>query len=214
MPSSLSTISPRKRKLCTTGVQTCDLLMPVIKEDRSCFPPGKRVCLHKEIQTRPMSNISTLNPLSVDCPDHHPAEPLCNVLEADLKPDKSYNPFIDPQILQAADGLELLSALAEKRPKSSSMDDAKRIYPSPSDSFKSDSASVAAIEDTLSPSEPELKSGQCTPRRDSRPRDLSPKWNLHKKDPDFLDFKTPSGKCNEAHIVYKKINPFGKIHVL
>ena len=32
----------------------------------------------------------------------------------------SYNPFTDPQILQAADGLELLSALAEKRPKCSS----------------------------------------------------------------------------------------------
>ena len=32
----------------------------------------------------------------------------------------SYNPFTDPQILQAADGLELLSTLAEKRPKCSS----------------------------------------------------------------------------------------------
>ncbi|KAH9508456.1 hypothetical protein Btru_055266 [Bulinus truncatus] len=39
-----------------------------------------------------------------------------------------------------ADGLELLSALAEKRPKCSSLDDHKRIFPSPSDSFKSDTA--------------------------------------------------------------------------
>lgn len=31
--------------------------------------------------------------------------------------EKTYNPFLDPQILQAADGLELLSALAEKRAK-------------------------------------------------------------------------------------------------
>lgn len=38
-----------------------------------------------------------------------------------VKEDKSsedYNPFLDPQILQAVDGLELLSALAEKRSKS------------------------------------------------------------------------------------------------
>jgi hypothetical protein len=38
-----------------------------------------------------------------------------------LKEDKitdEYNPFLDPQILQAVDGLELLSALAEKRSKS------------------------------------------------------------------------------------------------
>ena len=39
----------------------------------------------------------------------------------DVKEDKitdEYNPFLDPQILQAVDGLELLSALAEKRSKS------------------------------------------------------------------------------------------------
>lgn len=39
----------------------------------------------------------------------------------DIKEDKitdEYNPFLDPQILQAVDGLELLSALAEKRSKS------------------------------------------------------------------------------------------------
>ncbi|KAJ8319255.1 hypothetical protein KUTeg_004346 [Tegillarca granosa] len=35
----------------------------------------------------------------------------------DNSSEKTYNPFLDPQILQAADGLELLSALAEKRAK-------------------------------------------------------------------------------------------------
>lgn len=34
------------------------------------------------------------------------------------KQNEEYNPFLDPQILQAVDGLELLSALAEKRSKS------------------------------------------------------------------------------------------------
>lgn len=36
----------------------------------------------------------------------------------ETKQNDEYNPFLDPQILQAVDGLELLSALAEKRSKS------------------------------------------------------------------------------------------------
>ncbi|XP_012939835.1 serine-rich adhesin for platelets [Aplysia californica] len=198
-PSSSSantSSSSRKRKLCTIGVQTCDSLLPVIKADTSLPSPHKRLLLHKGSQTlQSPGDISALNPLSVQCPDIDAADPLNDRLEVKVSADKSssYNPFTDPQILQAADGLELLSTLAEKRPKCSSLDDPKRIFPSPSDSFKSDSASVVAMEDTLSPSETELKSGQCTPRRDPR-RDLSPKWTLPKKEVTslpFADFKTP-----------------------
>jgi len=38
---------------------------------------------------------------------------------------ENYNPFLDPQILQAADGLELLSTLAEKRAKCLEVEESK-----------------------------------------------------------------------------------------
>ncbi|KAL8599647.1 hypothetical protein ACOMHN_053824 [Nucella lapillus] len=90
----------------------------------------------------------------------------------------NYNPFTDPQILQAADGLELLSTLAEKRPKCSSsaaLVDPKAVFPSPSDSFKSDTPlPCPELEEGSSQGEGE-RSGGTTPRGD-RPRDVSPKW--------------------------------------
>lgn len=196
--STLSSMTSKKPDTCTVGVQTCSSLMKGSRKKKSS--PQKLTFRDQAIQTS-TSDLTTLNPLSVQCPDLYTVDPLAhNSLEVkDGSEHATYNPFTDPQILQAADGLELLSTLAEKRPKCSSVDDPKRIFPSPSDSFKSDSASVVAFEDTLSPGDTELKSGQCTPRRDIR-RDLSPKWTLPKKEPQALsvfgDFKTPSGRIS------------------
>ncbi|XP_055876452.1 serine-rich adhesin for platelets-like isoform X5 [Biomphalaria glabrata] len=200
----LSTLSAVKRtSLCSIGVQTCDNLVQTDEKNVS----SKLSLNDQGVQTL-TTDLSALNPLSVQCPDLDSVvdhlTPKANVERT------SYNPFTDPQILQAADGLELLSALAEKRPKCSSLDDPKRIFPSPSDSFKSDTASILAIDDTLSPGDTELKSGQCTPRREVR-RDLSPKWSLPKKETPSLafgDFKAPSGKeelCSDSSDVRVKM---------
>ncbi|XP_070188288.1 trinucleotide repeat-containing gene 18 protein-like isoform X2 [Littorina saxatilis] len=91
----------------------------------------------------------------------------------------SYNPFTDPQILQAADGLELLSTLAEKRPKCSSapLVDPKAVFPSPSDSFKSDTPLPCPELELASSMGEGDRSGGTTPRGD-RPRDVSPKWGV------------------------------------
>ncbi|CAG5127812.1 unnamed protein product, partial [Candidula unifasciata] len=191
--STLSCLTTEKPKTCSIGVQTCDSLMK-----SSCkrkLSPQTLLSQDQAVQTL-SPDFTAFNPLSVHCPDIDCVDTLTHCLEEKSHLDRaSYNPFTDPQILQAADGLELLSTLAEKRPKCSSIDDPKRIFPSPSDSFKSDSASLAAIEDTLSPGDMELKSGQCTPRREIR-RDLSPKWSLPKKEPQMAsslgDFKTPT----------------------
>lgn len=193
--STLSCLTSEKPKTCSVGVQTCDTLMKSSLKRKSS--PQKLLLQDQAVQTLSPEFIA-FNPLSVQCPDIDCVDPLTHCLEEKSHLDRaSYNPFTDPQILQAADGLELLSTLAEKRPKCSSIDDPKRIFPSPSDSFKSDSASLVAIEDTLSPGDMELKSGQCTPRREIR-RDLSPKWSLPKKEPQLAsslgDFKAPTGK--------------------
>lgn len=181
---------------CTVETQTCNEFM------KSSFTERKsslsKLSLQDQAIQASFPDISTLNPLSVQCPDLDSVDVFMQPHEVKTNIERaSYNPFTDPQILQAADGLELLSTLAEKRTKCSSFDDPKRIFPSPSDSFKSDCASIVAIEETLSPEDTELKSGQCTPRRDIR-RDLSPKWSIPKKDPQtssvFADFKAPTGK--------------------
>lgn len=50
--------------------------------------------------------------------DQHKKEPNSELTSRKSEQDSTnYNPFLDPQILQAADGLELLSALAEQRAK-------------------------------------------------------------------------------------------------
>lgn len=179
--STLSSLSARRPTTCSIGVQTCPSLLD-----------SQKTCLDQAVQT---PEIPALNPLSVHCPDLDSVDNITPNLDVKINPERTYNPFTDPQILQAADGLELLSTLAEKRPKCSSIDDPKKIFPSPSDSFKSDTASIVAMDDALSPGDTDLKSGQCTPRRDVR-RDLSPKWTLPKKEPQSLafgDFKTPPG---------------------
>ncbi|XP_025091338.1 serine-rich adhesin for platelets-like isoform X3 [Pomacea canaliculata] len=99
-------------------------------------------------------------------------------------PGGTYNPFTDPQLLQAADGLELLSTLAEKRPKcGSAFVDPKVVFPSPSDSFKSDTPlPCVELDDTVSVGEGE-RSGQTTPRGDRHlDREVSPKWGVVRKD--------------------------------
>ena len=70
----------------------------------------------------PMISESKTNSVSAseDIPDK--TEVKCDTVKCANAQDNSsgcvsYNPFLDPQILQAADGLELLSALAEQRSK-------------------------------------------------------------------------------------------------
>lgn len=202
--STLSLLTSEKVSRNTVGVQTCDTLLKSCHKRKS--PP--KVVVHDQAVQISSSELSTLNPLSVQCPDLDSVDSLTHSLEVKATSERaSYNPFTDPQILQAADGLELLSTLAEKRTKCSSLDDPKRIFPSPSDSFKSDSASIVATEDTLSPEDAELRSGQCTPRREVR-RDLSPKWSLPKKEKEpqalsvFVDFKAPPGKENKTLAIF------------
>ncbi|CAG5124629.1 unnamed protein product, partial [Candidula unifasciata] len=178
---------------CTVETQTCNEFVKSNITEKLSAP---RLILQDQAVQASFPDISVLNPLSVQCPDHDSVDVLTRSHEVKTNTDRaSYNPFTDPQILQAADGLELLSTLAEKRTKCSSFDDPKRIFPSPSDSFKSDCASIVATEETLSPEDTEPKSGQCTPRRDFR-RDLSPKWSIPKKELQtssiFADFKTPT----------------------
>ncbi|KAH9513155.1 hypothetical protein Btru_036014 [Bulinus truncatus] len=198
--STLSSLTSKRPSTCSIGIQTCSTLSQGSEKNIS---PAK-IPLHDQGVQTLKSELSTLNPLSVQCPDLDSLETLIPKANTERS---SYNPFTDPQILQAADGLELLSALAEKRPKCSSLDDHKRIFPSPSDSFKSDTASILALDDTLSPGDADLKSGQCTPRRDVR-RDLSPKWSLPKKEQQTLafgDFKAPTEMCSDSFEVRVKM---------
>ena len=216
--STLSSLSSRKPTTCNVGIQVGEVLGRGRKKRDSAL---KHLSLDREVQTSPSplaaassshphvpqaSSSSSSSSTSAPTSSSKALNPLpahCQPLEVKIGEDGSgeatsslYNPFTDPQILQAAHGLELLSTLAEKRPKcssssaASSLDDPKHIYPSPSDSY-----------DTLSPTaDPSVdsvggKSGH--PRREVR-RELSPKWTRPKKEPQdgtpSGDFKPPPGK--------------------
>ncbi|GFO04213.1 trinucleotide repeat-containing gene 18 protein [Plakobranchus ocellatus] len=207
--STLSSLSSKKPTTCSVGIQV-DLVGRGRKKRGS---PPKHLSLNQSVQTSPLSMPPTTTSLSVSHPSQVSlsSNPIlkassshCQPLEVKVGDEGGsretasclYNPFTDPQILQAAHGLELLSTLAEKRPKcssssaASSLDDPKHIYPSPSDSF-----------DTLSPTVDQAlesggsKSGLGHPRREVR-RELSPKWTHPKKEPQDStagngDFKPP-----------------------
>ena len=193
---------------CSASVQTCDLddfppfSTPVkLKEQCSQTCQSDDLMSSGDFQD---TNNSSSTTLTAESEDSSPSE--CDVTKSDVDCDTAksrnkkddgsgkYNPFNDPQILLAADGLELLSTLAEKRSKCSDLE-CPSVFLSPSDSCKSDSTDVT--EDS-----PELTQKECTPRRDVR-RSGSPKWTFPKKDSSQQSatigiFNMPSGiyhKC-------------------
>ena len=216
--STLSSLSSRKPTTCSVGVQVGEVTGRGRKKRGSAL---KHLSLDQGVQTSPSqltaapssshhhhslaqtslsspssstpsSSTKALNPLPAHC------QPLEVKVGEECSGDAAsclYNPFTDPQILQAAHGLELLSTLAEKRPKcssssaASSLDDPKHIYPSPSDSYDTLSPTVDQVPESLAG-----KGGH--PRREVR-RELSPKWTRPKKEPQdgtpAGDFKPPPG---------------------
>lgn len=79
--------------------------------------------------------------------------------------------------------------------------DPKVVFPSPSDSFKSDTPlPCVELDDTVSVGEGE-RSGQTTPRGDRHlDREVSPKWGVVRKDSTSApgEYKVSSSKCLQA----------------
>ncbi|GFS03812.1 BAH and coiled-coil domain-containing protein 1, partial [Elysia marginata] len=209
--STLSSLSSRKPTTSSIGIQVGEVHGRGRKKLGSL---SQHLSSDRGVQTSPLTAATSprhyhpqasasLPPSSSASSSSKTLKPLpshCQPLKVKVGEDDSgelgsclYNPFTDPQILQAAHGLELLSTLAEKRPKcssssaASSLDDPKHIYPSPSDSYDTLSPTV-----DLSAESAMSKSGH--PRCEVR-RELSPKWTRPKKEPqDGVlpgDFKPP-----------------------
>jgi hypothetical protein len=131
--------APRRKKVSTAVacVQTDTDLDP----ERQPLPLTRKQSVCAELGVQASLIDPHLQPLSVICGSEFKSSAPLGALAAaalaaegnvvtftpDVKVGSSsreagvtYNPFTDPQILQAADGLELLSTLAEKRPKCAS----------------------------------------------------------------------------------------------
>ena len=126
----------RKRKLVSSSVQTSkDLDLDPSRHNSSLTLKARS----RSISSKEQGIQTSLQPLSVFCghTDYSPVRDRAalgalaaaamvaegrDFAEFSRGGDSvNYNPFTDPQIMEATDGLELLSSLAEKRPRSSSV---------------------------------------------------------------------------------------------
>ncbi|XP_067672870.1 trinucleotide repeat-containing gene 18 protein-like isoform X1 [Haliotis asinina] len=167
---------PKPVTKCCASVQTCDFgpLVPSRTLREQCSQTCHELDLSKtETLLKAAEKLSKLSDCASQSEPENRAPSPAETPKTDLPSSSSsltkattdYNPFTDPLILKAADGLELLSALAERRAKCSSPSQTPGVTPSTTSTpvLTSTSTSTSTSTTSVLSSPTSLPSGITSP---------------------------------------------------
>ncbi|XP_069124206.1 trinucleotide repeat-containing gene 18 protein-like isoform X5 [Argopecten irradians] len=176
-------------------VDACDTPVDSLDNENSCKTEKEQCVLKEEIfneksetkSVTPSTAVTTDECIKDACDRSETKEPpgdtTCVKQNQSKQSASDYNPFLDPQILQAADGLELLSTLAEIRAKCVTLEtpvipnsDSKVGSPSVSEDVKTtNDASVAKTTKLFNSSKSPKEKEDCVDKKVSKETEKSEK---------------------------------------